>query len=77
MLTVEMKINGTLIGQIYAHNKGYVKGSYNECRYGYHLYQMDTGMDGKPSIKEGTLIHNRPDGFNKLIKLILEDVENP
>ena len=52
MLTIEMKINGTLIGQVYAHNEGYV-GHTNICEYKWHLYSMD--MKGNPTIKEGVL----------------------
>ena len=72
MLTVEMKINGTLIGQIYAHNKGFNHDN-NTHEYKYHMYQM--GMDGEPVIKEGWVSHYREDGFNKLISIILEDME--
>ena len=71
MLTIEMKINGTLIGQVYAHNKGYVDGSI--CKYDWHCYQMD--MKGNPTITQGTLRHDRPDGFNKLAEAIFKELE--
>lgn len=71
MLTVEMKINGALIGQIYAHNKGFNL-AINKHEYTYHIYQVS--MSGEPTIKEGKVSHYRDDGFNKLISIILEDI---
>ena len=65
-----MKVNGTLIGQVYAHNEGYV-GATNTCKYTYHLYQMD--LRGKPSIIEGSLEHERDAGFNVLAEKIFAD----
>jgi hypothetical protein len=69
MLTVEMKINGTMIGQIYAHNEG---GALGNCDYKWHCYLMDDA--GKPSLYEGRVNHQRQEGFAKLMSIIYEDL---
>jgi len=68
MLTIEMKINGTLIGQIYAHNEGYTVGG--NCKYMWHCYLMS--LHGEPSLKQGTIEHLRADGFTKLGAILME-----
>ena len=75
MLTIEMKINGTLIGQIYAHNEGYVDDDFSLCNYTYHCYLM--GMKGQPKLAEGSLQHKREKGFTvlaeKLFKAVVDE----
>jgi len=72
MLTIEMKINGILIGQIYAHNQGYEDAT-DLCSYNYHCYLMD--MKGNPSIAEGVVLHRRNEGFLKLAGILSDAAE--
>ena len=75
MLSIEMKINGTIIGQIYAHN---VDGYMSMCSYKWHCYFI--GEDDDPCLVGGVLKHDRKDGFLKLQVLLteaaMEGIEN-
>ena len=67
MLTVEVKINGSLIIYIYARNRGLMdsKGDI----YEYEIYEV-----GK-EIKRGEVSHGRSKGALSLIKTIIEKGE--
>ena len=69
MFTIEIKINGSLIGHIYGINKG--DGPNKTTRYNYEYYE--------PEIRRlitGSVLHKRENGIRVLIELILESVEN-
>lgn len=68
MLTIEMKINGTIIGQIYAHNEG---GALGFCDYKWHCYMMD--LQGNPTLYEGLTSHQRQKGFTALAEKLLKE----
>ena len=70
MFTVELKVNGALVGHIYGVNKGlYLEGK-GETIYDYEYYDV-----GKRDLIKGEVLHKREGGIKCLIKLILEDVE--
>ena len=71
MFTVELKINGALIGHIHGQNITTESNS-GECEYSYEYYDVQ-----KKEINRGQVVHNRPDGIRNLIKIILEDLEEP
>ena len=67
MFTVEIKINGSMIGHIYGHNKADIANGV--CRYEYEYYQ--------PELRKmvcGEVTHARDDGIRELISMILNDV---
>ena len=69
MFTIEIKINGAMIGHIYGQNKGSVgDGEYEYC---YEYYEPDN----KINLQRGTVRHKRSDGIKELVKLILEDLK--
>lgn len=69
MFTIEIKINGNLIGHIYGRNMG-MKGE--ETQYVYEYYEPDT-----PKLIKGEVLHDRDAGIRPLICKILNDIENP
>ncbi len=69
MLTTEIKVNGTLIGHIYARNIGSVSTiDPSTCQYEYEIYYV-----GRNMTKTGQISHDRGDGFEGLIWEILKD----
>lgn len=71
MLTAEIKVNGCLIGHIYAHNTGYVHAqNHDECSYEYHIYDVTEGS----VIKSGRVEHARSSGAFALIQTIIEEL---
>jgi len=68
MITAEIKINGALIGVVYAHNMGYAHGSNMVCTYDWEVTQIGQHRDPKT----GKLDHNRSHGWEVLISKILE-----
>ena len=68
MLSAEIKINGSLLGHLYLHNLGYLKGKLTECEYEYEYYEI-----GKKIIK-GNVIHDRQDGAIKLLEIATTDI---
>jgi len=69
MLTIEMKINGSLIGQIYARCGD---GALGRHSYTYHCYMMDPF--GKPELIEGKVTHQRQEGFLELAQILYKDI---
>lgn len=67
--SVEFKINGQLVGHIYFHNEGYVND--RSCLYAYEYFSWPNGKT-----KSGKLRHVRDEGLEKLVKLILQKVED-
>jgi hypothetical protein len=73
MLTVELKINGTLVGHIYGVNKGECP---REDGYGrYTIYEYEYYEPGNKKLIDGTVFHKREDGLRKLIEIILVDIK--
>ena len=70
-----MKVNGTIIGQIYAHNEGHIEGYLSDvCKYKWHCYLMD--MHGEPTLVKGTTKHRRSNGFAALAELLFKEVQS-
>ena len=66
MFTVEIKINGSLIGHIYGHNEGPTP---DGDRYRYEYYETE-----KRKVVNGEVVHHRADGIRPLIAAILSDI---
>lgn len=69
MFTFEIRINGSLIGHIYGHNEDQYDDE-GRTEYSYEYYDVETRTQTK-----GTVFHHRKEGIRKLVKLILEDVD--
>lgn len=74
MFTVEIRINGALLGVIYGHNEGAAppkKGEVDPCHYTwrYHDIESDTGP------LRGSLVHERRHGLNALVRRIMADMQ--
>ena len=76
MFTVELKINGSLIGHVYGHNEGLVEQPHDfsnsnpKSKYKYAYY----GVENQKLIN-GKITHSRDDGLERLISSILLDVD--
>lgn len=68
MFTVEIKINGTMLGHIYGRNLQVQEGGLD--RYEYEYYEPEI-----PKLRCGTVLHGRKNGIRKLVKIILDDVD--
>jgi hypothetical protein len=68
MFTVEIKVNGAMVGHLYGHNAdmGITTAQY---RYEYHPI-------GHGELLLGGVEHFRPDGIEALVRKILTDVIN-
>lgn len=66
--SIELKINGTIIGHIYYHNEGYI--TEGECQYLYEYHSWPNGV----TITDGVVIHTRVQGVEVLAELILREI---
>ena len=68
MLQVDIKVNSEIIGQIVILNKGLVTRMPDAeiCKYSWMYIQYGTG-----EVTKGELFHNRLDGCEQLIKMVL------
>ena len=73
MITTEIKINGNLIGYLYAHNVGAVNiaSSYLDHLYNYEYKYY---VIGKDEVVTGKVQHKRSTGAERLISIILKDI---
>ena len=73
MFSVEVKINGVLIGHLYGHNNGYMESDVlsGECLYSYEYYEPGKGKE----VKRGNITHKRDDGMVKLLSKIFKKLE--
>lgn len=83
MLTVEIKVNGALIGHIYLVNMGAVLGVPDKNRYEYEFYEIGAQLDSEQKkkrlskykpLRTGKLVHKRTDGAMRLIKKAIDDI---
>ena len=70
MLTIELRVNGALIGHAQLINQGYLKGLDDTCEYEYHAWLTE----GKGNILRGRLKHKRSDGAFELVRKLTEDM---
>ncbi len=68
MLQVDIKVNSEIIGQIEIFNQGTVSRMPDDeiCKYSWMYIQYGTG-----EVTKGELFHNRLDGCEQLIKMVL------
>lgn len=66
MFTVELKINGTMIGHIYGHNEGLEDEGLT--KYSWEYYRIESRK-----VTSGTVLHHRDDGLESLVAKILEE----
>lgn len=65
MFTAEIKINGALVSLVYGHNAMSIGDDGN------HLYEYEIHRLGKGDVQKGVITHDRMDGIEKLVQLIL------
>jgi len=68
MISVELKVNGVMVGHIYGRNVQQVGA--DEYLYKYEYYEPE-----KHATKRGKVVHKKSDGIRELIRIILEDLE--
>lgn len=68
MFTIEIKVNGALIGHIYGRNTGEYEDG--KTKYAYEYYEPE-----EPRIRKGHVLHQRDHGIRPLITAILKDLE--
>lgn len=71
MFTVEIKINGALIGALYGHNEGTISGNFGEdlCKYRFSYWVPETGR-----IINGTHAHVREAGMLALVQDLINKI---
>lgn len=69
MFTVEIKVNGALIGHIHGRNLGKSCPESAEDRYGIEYYKPETR-----GVQEMSIDHKHADGIEKLVLAILAKV---
>ena len=67
MFTVEIRINGSMIGHIYGHNEG------ENYKTGLTTYRYEYYRPESQKIVNGSVLFKRNDGIEDLIRVILED----
>jgi hypothetical protein len=67
MFTIEIKINGSMIGHIYGHNEGLAPEGKGETVYRWEYYRTESR-----ELQNGTALHKRGDGIEALVCKILE-----
>ena len=68
MFTIELKINGSMIGHIYGHNEGIAPEGKGETLYSWEYYRPQIR-----ELKHGTVLHHRAAGIEALVCKILEN----
>lgn len=71
MITVEIKINGMLIGHILAVNEAPIDIDTGRFVYRWEYYQPDKSK----TLLHGVCVHRREDGCEKLLRKILEEIQ--
>lgn len=75
MIAAEVRINGQLIGNVYAHNQYPLyddKERPTDLYQYYYCVQTIPDKDGEKT-KSGHVVHQRSDGWEKLFSIILND----
>jgi hypothetical protein len=73
MLSVEVKINGSIISLMNVVN---VRGDSEVCEYEYQMVRFPASGRGEPSIRTGKVFHKRSDGAEALVGNILETLSS-
>lgn len=80
MFTAEIRINGGLIGVLYAHNKGSVGFRSSEiATYSYEYYEPEVGVSGRPDRKPhifGEVKCERGRGIRHVLSEIFKDLDS-
>ncbi|MCX6747116.1 MAG: hypothetical protein NTU63_03215 [Candidatus Pacearchaeota archaeon] len=70
MLSLETRINGTLIGYTY------IKNELNQDNDGNYLYEVEhCRFDRKPNVIGFNLLHKREDGAERLLFLVYREID--
>jgi len=70
MFSVELRVNGSLIGHIYGRNVTQQSSRKEEDEYAYEYYEPEQAL-----LIKGRVSHSRPNGLRRLVQLILNDVD--
>jgi len=68
MFTIEIKINGSMIGHIYGHNEGLDPDGSEKTVYSWEYYRVESRK-----LQHGTVLHKRDEGIESLICKILKE----
>ena len=68
MFTVELRVNGALVGHVYGRNIGDVPGT-RRCRYSWEYYEVEQGQ-----VQGGELEHDPGQGIAALAAAVLGKV---
>jgi hypothetical protein len=73
MISMDMKVNGVLIGHIYCHNEGsiHMDNVLDLCQYYWEYHKIG---ERKSKIQRGCVSHRRKEGALKLFSLIIKDI---
>jgi len=69
MMSVEIKVNGALIGHLYLHNEATIDADL--CRY-----VVEYAIIGEGKVMTGHLLHRRDDGAEVLVKKAFQWIVN-
>lgn len=69
MFSVEIRINGNLVSHLYGQNMIDIDDD-KKCRYRYVYHRVD-----KLDSTEGNVSHKHDDGIEKLLQIVLKDME--
>ena len=73
MFTIEIKINGAMVGHVYGRNVGQVFPTTKECLYTIEYYKPDLGPEQR--ILKMEVSHNPDDGIEALLQAIINRVK--
>jgi len=68
MFTMEIRVNGTMIGHVYGRNL-------STDSSGKSKYKIDYYKPELPKLLTTTLYHKRDDGIEKLVETIMQEVQ--
>lgn len=72
MITVEVRINGSIISVMSAVNRGYTGSGTDECQYEYQTVRFPEDSKGAPRVHTGFIKHKRKDGAEELVTRIIK-----
>lgn len=71
MMSIEIKVNGSIVAIVHARNSGYLSTMDDVCRYEWTGSEFPIEVKGDPAGFSGNLKHSRADGILELSANIL------
>jgi hypothetical protein len=76
MLTIEIRVNGSLISAANVHNKGYASGTDDTCEYTWDAVRFPLEIGTLPVVSTGKLQHKRSEGAEALVSKLMKLIGN-